>query len=333
MNRFFLPIPALFLLVFTFGCNREILVKENIGLTQGTTYSVKYHGTERDMQGSIDSLLIEIDKSMSLWLEFSTISRVNKSDTFEKVDPMFMKVLRRSLEINRESRGSFDATVGPLVSAFGFGPEGIQSPDSSIVDSLVKLVGMDQIKVVGRSVQLGKGQKLDFNAIAQGYSVDAVCTLLESAGISNYLVEIGGELRAKGVNGRNKAWIVGIDKPVEDLDLTNRYQVIVSLSDASLATSGNYRKFHTNPETGEKYVHTINPVTGYPIQSELLSATIIARECMDADAYATACMVKGLDNARRWIGRMDGVEAYFVYADEKGVLKEWYTPGLEKLIQ
>ena len=324
--------------VFLFSCISMLIVScadqaietVNYGHAQGTTYSIRYIQNEKqDYQKGIDSILINIDRSMSLWVETSIISKVNRGDSAVILDSHFLNVLKRSIEIGKETKGSFDVTVAPLVKAWGFNNGKFQQLDSTVVDSMKSLVGYQHISLRGNQVQLNENQQLDFNAIAQGYSVDVICLFLEFKGLNDYMVEVGGELRTKGKNREGNVWRIGIDKPQEELDSENRFQIILNLSGKALATSGNYRKFFTD-ENGMKYVHTINPKTGYPVKSNLLSATIITDECMDADAYATACMVDGLRKAQQLIESNQALEGYLIYSNSKGEILEWFSSNFEK---
>ncbi len=309
----------------------------NYGLAQGTTYSIKYiSGSGKDFQSQIDSILIDIDLSMSLWVNSSIITRINRGDSAVEIDDNFRKVLKRSLELSKITNGNFDVTVGPLVRAWGFSNGSYQNLDSAMVDSLHRLVGYQKVSIAGMQVNLAPHQQLDFNAIAQGYSVDVIAEFLEKTGHQNYMVEVGGELKTKGENVNGKPWRIGIDKPQEELDEAQRFQIVLSLPKAlgtgmSLATSGNYRKFFID-ENGEKFVHTINPKTGYPVKSNLLSASIIASNCMDADGFATACMVVGVKGAQVLISENKKIEGYLIYSDKEGEIKEWMSPGFEKYI-
>lgn len=312
------------------SCTDNILETVNYGHAQGTTYSIRYiQDVKHDYQKSIDSILINIDRSMSLWVESSIISKVNRGDSAIELDPHFVKVLKRSIKIGQETNGSFDVTVAPLVKAWGFNNGKFQQLDSAVVDSMKNLVGFQQILLSGNQVELKQNQQLDFNAIAQGYSVDVISLFLESEGINNYMVEVGGELRTKGKNREGNVWRIGIDKPQAELDSKNRFQIVLNLSGKALATSGNYRKFFTD-EKGMKYVHTINPKSGYPVKSNLLSATIISDNCMDADAYATTCMVDGVRKAQQLIEGQESLEGYLIYSDSKGELKEWFSSNFDQ---
>jgi thiamine biosynthesis lipoprotein len=230
--------------------------------------------------------------------------------------------------------GAFDITVAPIINALGFGSrKDTLNVDSTMIDSLLQYVGMAKVKLVNGKIEKTDPQvKLDVNALAQGYSVDIVSRFLEDHGIRNYLVEIGGEIRARGKNAAGQIWKVGIDKPMEgNLVPGADLQAVIRLQGRSLATSGNYRKFYER--NGMKFVHIVNPKTGYPAISNLLSATVITKDCLTADAYATSLMVFGLERSIQFLHDNRFLEAYLVYADEKGQFQVYATPGLKKFLQ
>ncbi|HLP74379.1 MAG TPA: FAD:protein FMN transferase [Bacteroidales bacterium] len=304
------------------------------GFAQGTTYSVVYDDNRKfepsELREQVEKILRDFDMSLSLYKDSSILCRVNRNEDV-KVDTYFTESFKKSLDIYRMTGGAFDITVGPLVRAWGFGPDEHRNFTERKRDSLLRLVGMDKISLRdGKVVKADTGIKLDFNAIAQGYSVDVVCDYLKSRGLKNYLVEIGGEVRAVGKKGDEK-WRIGIDRPEENNFTPGEdLEAIISISDESLATSGNYRKFYV--ENGIKYSHTINPKTGYPAKNNLLSATILASDCGTADGIATACMVMGKENAVNFINEHPEFRAFFVYSDEKGNFRTWLSPELQKMI-
>ena len=228
---------------------------------------------------------------------------------------------------------AFDITVAPLVNAWGFGFTEKESVDSNLIDSLLQFVGMNKIALEDGQIRKStEGVMIDMNGIAQGYSVDVISGFLESMDIMDYLVEIGGEVRTHGLNSRGSEWRVGIDKPVEGLQLAGvELEAIISLSGMSLATSGNYRRFYEMD--GMKYSHTIDPATGYPVRHGLLSATVLCDECMYADAYATTFMVMGIAYAKSFLASRPDLEAFLIYNSEKGEYIVWSTPGLENMLE
>ena len=305
------------------------------GFTQGTTYSIIYADTEKVKTGivyeNITDLFQRIDNSMSLYQDSSIISRINRNEDATP-DRYFIDVFNKSKEISQLSQGAFDATLAPLVKAWGFGPDEHKNFDISRLDSLLNLVGYTKIDIrSGKLVKQNPGITLDFNAIAQGYTVDVVCDYFNSLGLEDYLVEVGGEVRVKGTK-EGKPWRIGIDSPFDNNMIPGAdLQVIIRLIDRSLATSGNYRRFYV--EDGVKYAHTIDPRTGYPAKNQLLSATIIAGDCATADGLATACMVMGLERAKDFILELPGVDAFFVFSDLNGEFDTWTTEGMKELLQ
>jgi thiamine biosynthesis lipoprotein len=261
------------------------------------------------------------------------------------VDAFFRAVFTRSVEINEITDGAFDPSVMPLVSAWGFGPAEVPQIDTTLIDSLRSLVGLSRFGIYfslwknAQNIKLDTSYliktineiQLDFNGIAQGYSVDVLAAYLENKTVTNYLIEVGGEIKAKGANPSGERWLIGIDKP-EDHLRERPLQATVALMDNAIATSGSYRKFYEL--NGTKYSHTIDPFTGYPVTHSLLSATVMTQECMSADAYATAFMVMGLNSSRRFLEQHEelALEAYFIYADENGKHLTYTTPGLEMLL-
>jgi thiamine biosynthesis lipoprotein len=324
-----------FLVLFAVGCKKFETFN---GFTQGTTYHIIYEKkglfsiSPEKMKREVDSLLVKFDLSLSSYVPQSIISRMNNNDPDVVADHYFIDVFNESQEVWMDTDGAFDITVGPLVNAWGFGPEGKEDMDSVKVDSLLRFVGMDKVHLEGNKLLKDLPEmKLDVNAIAQGYSVDVVCEFLEDKGIKNYLVEIGGELRTNGTKKNGEPWKVGVDKPFDyNFIPGENLQVVLQLRDCSMATSGNYRKFFE--KDGIKYSHSIDPKSGYPVMDRLLSATIVAKDCMTADAYATACMIMGLEKSIVFISGKEGLDAYFIYSADNGVFKTWETWNFEKLI-
>lgn len=304
------------------------------GSAQGTSYHITYLADrELDLQMKIDSVFEAVDKSMSTYRADSDISKINKGDSTVVVDQMFRDVFELSAEVNLASNGYFDPTVGALVNAWGFGPEKEIAMDSSKVDSLMEYVGFQKttLNQDNRIKKTNPHIYLDFNAIAQGYTVDRLVLLLDQNEISDYLVEVGGEVAAKGENRLNqKQWTVGIENPQEES--SRKLKVIVRLKDRALATSGNYRKFRIDAKTGNKYVHTIDPITGFTKNSNILAASVIGRACARADAYATAFMAMDLDESIKLLVQQKELEAYIIYLDKNGVIQEFMTDGFKNLI-
>jgi len=305
----------------------------NSGKTQGTYYHIKYLSSQgKSFKFQIDSLLTKIDSSVSIYKPYSIISKLNDGQEIE-TDEIFNLVYFDALHVGGNTEGYFDCTVSPLVKYWGFYSNDVSeiNIDSFAILTIMKKVGMDKITWNDSAVVLAKGVKLDFNAIAQGTSVDLIASLLEEKGILNYLIEVGGELKAKGINADGNVWRVGIDKPLEEIDFKNRFQFILDLKDKSLATSGNYRKFYV--KDGVKYAHTINPKTGFPSQNRLLSVTVVTNKCSLADAYATAFMAMGLKKTKQIIKTLDDeLEVCIVYADKNGDWKTYISSLMKKRI-
>ena len=304
------------------------------GFTQGTTYSLTYqHAILSDLQEEIDSILRAFDSSLSSYDSTSIISGINRNVPGVLTDSMFRAVFRESSRVYQVSGGAFDITLAPLINAWGFGPGRQQDVDSAMVDSLLQYVGMDKVSLVGdRVYKTNPHVKLNVNAIAQGYSVDVVSAYLEDLGCKNYMVEIGGEIRTRGMNPKGNFWRIGVDRPEEGNMIPGKQlQVIISMHNRSLATSGNYRKFYE--KEGVMITHSIDPATGFPKTSNLLSVSILTKECMTADAYATACMVMGLEKAKVFVENQKGVDAFLIYGDEFGNYQVWHTDGIKKYIE
>ena len=305
------------------ACNPKILAYKTLeGNAQGTTFKITFRDTiEKDITVQIDSLFKVIDQSMSLWDSLSLISKINNNAIYDSLDFHFLKVFEASRLINQKSEGYFDASVGPLVKAWGFSiKKGLPIPTSLQIDSLNSIVGSDKFQLVEQKIRKEDPRnQIDFNAIAQGYTVDVISVFLEDLGCKDYLVEIGGELRAKGKNKEGKVWRVGIEKPQNERAL----EVVVNLENKSLATSGSYRKFFE--KDGKKYSHAIDPKTGYPVTHSVLSMSVLANDCMTADAYATAFLVMGLEKAKR-IAAKEKLEFFAIY-DENGKSKVFSTKG------
>ena len=315
-------------------CSRPVEYVELNGLTQGTTYHIvaeKIPGLDiMALRQDIENLFTDIDNSLSIYNPSSVISAIN-SNRSDTTDELFREVFSASAGISEQSGGLFDITVGPLVKSWGFGPDAMKRFNPAMLDSLLALVGMDKVRLEGeRIVKSDPDMFIDVNAIAQGYTVDLVADLIARNGITQCLVEVGGEVRTLG-DKNGVGWKVGIDAPTEgNFTPGADLQAKIRLDNMALATSGNYRKFFV--EDGIKYSHTIDPRTGYPVRHTLLSATNIAPTGAVADAWATACMVGGKDEAIAFIERYDFLEGYLVYSDENGEMKTWISEGIRKLI-
>lgn len=302
------------------------------GYAQGTSYHITYFDkNNRDVQTEIDSILIDFDKSVSTYLPTSIISRINANKKNVKADEYFITCFNKAKEVWKNTNGAFDPTVYPLVNAWGFGPGKKQKMEKHVIDSILKFVGFQLIQLKGdKIIKKDPRVSLDFNAFAQGYSVDVVSKYLESIGITSYLVEIGGELYAKGKKNDGSSWMVGIEEPIDNKETQNPYKAYVKLDGLAVATSGNYRRFII--EDGVKYAHHIDPKTGYPTKNNLLSASIFSKECISSDANATGVLVMGLEKAKEFLLQHPELQAYLIYSDEKGAYQTYQTPGLKDII-
>lgn len=318
----------IFLAIFLSGCAKRAEYKTIDGYTQGTTFHIAY---SKDIPEAPDSVVADvlagIDRSLSVYNDSSIISRLNRGEKVE-MDSLFVNVFNKSKEVYRISGGAFDISGAPLFDAWGFGFKNKIHVTQKIIDSILVFVGMDKVDIVnGALVKSDERLSLNANAIAQGYTPDVIASEFDKMGIKNYMIEVGGEIFCKGVNQEGKEWTIGIDKPVEgNMEQGEDIQEVLKLSGRGLATSGNYRKFYE--ENGEKYSHTIDPKTGYPVRHNLLSATVIADDAMTADAYATYFMVVGLEKAKQFLDSNKNIDAYLVYS-EGGDLKVYKTKGVE----
>ena len=293
--------------------NSTSKIQHDSGFIFGTAYNATYE-YDKSLKEEIEAELQKVDNEFSMFNEHSTVAAINRGEQPER-SKMFEEVYQLALQVNRETDGAFDISVAPLVNAWGFGFKNQQMPTAAEVDSLLKI--RDQ---------------MDFSAIAKGYGSDVVARLLRNKGIKNFMIEIGGEVVVEGKNPSNKPWRIGVTKPQDDsLSVNGELQTILTLTDIAMATSGNYRKFYYHG--GRKFAHTIDPRTGYPVQHSLLSATVLAKTCAVADAYATSFMVLGLDSAKEVLTRHPELKAYFIYTDKKGELATWYSPSLRSFIE
>lgn len=300
------------------------------GLIFGTVYNITYQ-YDGDLKVEIDEELKRFDGSLSPFNDTATITRINRNEDIVP-DTFFTNVFRRSMEISKETDGAFDITVAPLANAWGFGFKKGAFPDSAMIDSLLDITGYTKVALSneGKVVKQDERMMLSCSAVAKGYAVDVIAQFLAKKGIKNFMVEIGGEIVAQGENPKKDLWRIGINKPVDDLSINQELQTVLNVTGVGIATSGNYRNFYY--KDGKKYAHTIDPRTGYPVQHNILSATVIAKDCMSADAYATAFMVMGLEEAERFANAHPDIDACFIYTDEKGELQTYYTKGMERFI-
>ena len=300
------------------------------GAIFGTIYAITYQ-SDLDLKAEIEAELNRFDYSLSPFKEQSIISKVNRNEEVQ-LDSLFINVFNRSQEVSKATDGAFDITISPLINVWGFGFKKGEFPDSTEVVNLLEQTGYPKIKLVDNKIVKENPEiTLNCSAIAKGYAVDIIGDLLKSKEITNFMIDIGGEILAVGLNSKGNAWRIGVNKPIDDELSTNQeIELVVNLSDKALATSGNYRNFYI--KEGKKYAHTINPKTGYPVQHNILSATVVAKDCMTADAYATAFMVMGLEESLNLINKTEGLDACFIYTDKEGELQTHLTPGIKELI-
>jgi thiamine biosynthesis lipoprotein len=288
--------------------------QQSRGFVFGTIYNITYQAND-DLHKAIEQELKRIDREFSMFNDSSTVARINRGENVTRSET-FEEVFQLAQTINGETEGAFDIYVAPLVNAWGFGFKNNMMPTAQQVDSLLKI--RDQ---------------MDFAAIAKGYAADVVARLLRKHDVDNFMVEIGGEVVTQGVSEKRLPWRIGVTKPIEDsLAVNGEVQTILNVTDIAMATSGNYRNYYY--KDGKRYAHTIDPKTGYPVQHSLLSATVLAKDCAIADAYATAFMVLGLERGKKVLERHPELMVYFIYNNDKGENSVWYSPSLkDKLAQ
>ena len=300
------------------------------GVVFGTVYNVTYQ-SDKNLNEDILAVLNQVDASLSMFNEQSTISKINRNESV-KPDNTFIEVFELAKKISEETSGAFDITVAPLVNAWGFGFKEGQMPDQQAVDSLLAIVGFKKIDLKGGNiVKQDPRIMLDCSAIAKGYGCDMVARLMRSRDIKNYMIEIGGEVVTSGISEKRLPWKIGVTKPTDDsLSVGQELQTVLNVTDKAMATSGNYRNFYY--KNGKKYAHTIDPKTGKPVQHNILSATVLASNCATADAYATSFMVLGLDEARKVLEKHPELMAYFIYSDKNGQNAVWFSPSMKDKI-
>lgn len=337
--------PFAFLLSFIFlfsACKESETITKIEGETMGTYYAVSYVSKKAILtKNNFDSLLVAINNQVSTYEKKSLISQINQAHAKEENFPLnasskhFYKNFILAVQTHTQTEGYFDPTVMPLVNFWGFGYDKstYKQKDTTVLKELVQWVDFSQweMRKSGNQIKIAKPEKasLDFSALAKGYAVDELANLLEEYGIKNYLVDIGGESKSKGFKAANKPWIIGINTPLEDAK-ANDIELLLNLKDHAIATSGNYRNFYV--ENGQKYVHTINPKTGYPEKSQLLSASIIHPNCAIADALATACMVMGTEKSIPFLTRTPNTDGLLLYLDDTGKIKQWRTKTFDQYI-
>ncbi|OYP64927.1 FAD:protein FMN transferase [Prevotella sp. P2-180] len=308
----------------------SIPYQHNSGMVFGTTYNITYQ-CDSNLHNSIIRELEKVDEALSPFNKKSVITAVNNNHDIE-VNDMFADVFLLAQKISDDTSGDFDITVAPLVNAWGFGFKNGTQPTKHNIDSLKNIIGYKKVRLEGRKVvKKDKRLMLDCSSIAKGYGSDVVARFLQKRGVKNYMVEIGGEIVTKGISPKRVPWKIGVTRPIDDsLSVSKELQSVINVTDKAMATSGNYRNFYY--KNGKKYAHTIDPHTGYPVQHNILSATVIADNCATADAYATAFMVMGLEKAQKLLERHPELMAYFIYSDKDGKNKTWCSEKLKKKV-
>ncbi len=296
----------------------------------GTWYNITYQH-DKDIHKEILEALNSVDSSLSMFNMESTISKINRGENPD-LDRQMLYILPRAKKVSEATGGAFDITVAPLVNVWGFGFKHEEWPSQHTIDSIKAFVGYEKIRVNKRKLEKNDSRTMiDLSAIAKGYGADVVGQVLDNNKVRNYMVEIGGDMVVKGKNSNGDPWRIGVAKPTDEKTEQQEYQCVLNLSDCAVATSGNYRNFFY--KDGVKYAHTIDPKTGYPVQHDILSATIIAPHCYEADAYATASMVLGVENAKKMLSKQQHLDAYLIYIDTDGEQKVWMTNRCKKYIK
>lgn len=307
--------------------NTPIPYQTNSGKIFGTTYNITY-SSRNNLEKEILAVLNEVDGTFSTFNPNSIISRINKNEEVE-TDTMFRHIYYLARRVSETTDGAFDITIAPLVNAWGFGFKNKENISEKHIDSICSFIGYQKIWIDKNKIiqKADKRIMLDCSAVAKGFGSDAVAKCLDKKNVDNYMIEIGGEIVSKGVNKEGKIWSIGIVKPQEEnTEHNNEIKSILRLSNIALATSGNYRNFYY--KDGKKYAHTIDPNTGHPVQHSILSSTVIAPTCAEADAFATAFMVTGLEKAKKILQDQPQLKAFFIYSDKDGNDQIWYSNDL-----
>lgn len=305
--------------------------QHNTGQIFGTTYHITYQ-SDKDLHREILQRLQLVDQTFSTFNDESIISKINRNEPV-KLNQMFIEVFDLAKTVSKDTHGAFDITVAPLVNVWGFGFKSGTPPTKAVIDSLCQLTGYEKVKLIGSKVRKQDPRiMLDCSAIAKGYGSDVVAQYLRSRDVENFMIEIGGEIVVQGNSDKRLPWKIGVTKPTDDsTQVNNELQTVLNVSNTAMATSGNYRRFYY--KNGKKYAHTIDPKTGYPVQHNILSATVLANTCAKADAYATSFMVLGLEKTQQVLQHHPDLMVYLIYADGQGKNKVWYSPSLKKAIQ
>ena len=301
--------------------------QQDEGFIFGTTYKITYQ-SPRNMKKEIEGELKKVDQSLSMFNEQSVISKINTGKS-TATDALFDEVFQMAQQVSTETDGAFDITVAPLVNLWGFGFKQGTMPTKENIDSILHFIGYQSVILKNGHIKKNDPRStLDCSAIAKGYGCDRVARYLQAEGVTNYMVEIGGEVVTRGNSPKRVPWKIGVTKPTDDsLNTNQELQTVLNVTDKAMATSGNYRRFYY--KGGRKYAHTIDPKTGYPVEHSLLSATVLADRCAIADAYATSFMVMGLDKAKTVLAKHPELAGYFIYTDKQGNMAVWASPGMK----
>ena len=329
----------LVILIFLWvGCEQTLPFVSLTGKTMGTIYNIKCQTSVKNkiLQFKVDSLLAEINQSVSAYIPTSTVSQINTATSAKigevELDEIFLDNFNLSKTLFKNTNGAFNPALAPLISYWGFGYKNLtkKNVDTNLVRQLKVLCNFNDFDLQQKRILKKENkQQLDFNAIAKGYAVDRVAELLIAKNITNFMVEIGGEIRANGLNVKKQLWTIAIEKPEKNLN-NRSINAILKLNNQAVATSGNYRNYRNVGD--EEYGHIISPYNGFPKKTDIISATIIAENCAEADAYATACMVLGFENAKKMLSLNSTLMAYFIYKTESGKLATYNTQNLNLLI-
>jgi thiamine biosynthesis lipoprotein len=329
MRNTILLFPFSFFSVFSYSQVEPTIIE---GEAQGTTYHITYYDEQnRNLQPEINMILADFDLSVSTYIPNSIISRINSNEKDVKVDQYFKVCFKKAIKIWKDTDGAFDPTVFPLTNAMGFGPGKRKKLEQKEVDSILHFVGFNLIKLKGdKIIKKDPRVQLDFNAFAQGYSVDVISDFISKKGIKSFIVEIGGEVYAKGKQPNGTNWTVGIEKPIDNKEFQNPIEAIVKLENLAIATSGNYRRFVI--ENGVKYAHHIDPKTGYSTKNNLLSTSIFSKKCITSDATATGILVMGLEKAKIYFNKHPEIQAFLIYSDDEGNYQLFETKNLKAIL-
>jgi len=324
-------ISFLIFFLFLVSCNTESKSYDFSGSTFGTYYKIKYYPNKNRVtikQSELDSIFENFNNSLSTYISSSTISKINSGQNI-KLDNLFQDMFNKSKILYDQTDGMFDPSIGLLLEYYGFGPDKKIISNSNF-NSIMQSVGYDKLDIVDNQlIKQNTYTKLDFNAIAKGYAVDIIAELLNNKLIDNYLIDIGGEIRLKGKNlQKNQFWTVAINNP--NLNSQQQFYKVLQLEDKSIATSGNYRNFRIDSITNKKYVHTLNPLNGMSEQTNILSASVVANSCFEADAFATALMAGNFDDAKKLIKKNNQIDVYLIYVNSINKVSDYYTDGFSE---